>query len=487
MNDAPSSPALPRWARAVDLFTVALLVLVVQVWAFGRIDFGTWLRIGETWRLWLIIVAAACLRHYFVPHPSLPARIFGFVRRGVRDEAFRSTWPTTVTTRLAVLLVGYLGVVAVGFPPGTPPIRVSNNEAANLALRWDTGWYMQIALEGYRYEPNSVGQQNIAFFPGYPLAVRAAANLLGSQRIFGERELPPGMAMEQLQQRFLAAGLIVSLVAFGWGLMWLYRLARQHLDDSAARSALLLMSAYPFAVYFSAAYTEALMLLALAASFYLVGQQRWGPAAAFALLGGITRPNGFLLAGPLGVIVLKQLLEKRNAGAPQGELTRHAVIGLTVAALPAFGVGLYSLYIYSLTGDLLAWREAHTAWGRSYTGFPTLFTPVTLITEQGLVEYTTSQPIEALNAVAAIGAVVMIWPITTRLGLEYGLLMLLNIAPPMFFGGFLSMGRVTSLLFPMFFLTASVLSERQRQNLTVGFALLQGFTAILFFTWRRML
>ena len=155
--------------------------------------------------------------------------------------------------------------------------------------------------------------------------------------------------------------------------------------------------------------------------------------------------------------------------------------------MPLVGVLIYSGFVYSLTGDPIAWREAHSACGRNYTGFPTLMTPIESVTERGLVEYTSAQPIEALNAVGAILACALIWPITRRLGPEYGLFMVLNVGPSLLFGGFLSMGRVTSLLFPMFMYLALVLADRQRQALAVGFAVVQGLAAVLFFTWHRFL
>ena len=116
-----------------------------------------------------------------------------------------------------------------------------------------------------------------------------------------------------------------------------------------------------------------------------------------------------------------------------------------------------------------------------------MIVPLASITERGVVEYTTAQPIEALNAVGAILACALIWPITRRLGPEYGLFMILNVGPPLIFGGFLSMGRVTSLLFPMFMYLALVLADRQRQALAVGFAVVQGLAAVLFFTWHQFL
>ena len=40
---------------------------------------------------------------------------------------------------------------------------------------WDSSWYMRIAEEGYRYTPGE--QSSVAFFPVYPLAIRAVEAL----------------------------------------------------------------------------------------------------------------------------------------------------------------------------------------------------------------------------------------------------------------------------------------------------------------------
>jgi hypothetical protein len=42
--------------------------------------------------------------------------------------------------------------------------------------RWDAGWYVEIARDGYRYEPGV--PSNAAFFPLYPLLIRAVHALL---------------------------------------------------------------------------------------------------------------------------------------------------------------------------------------------------------------------------------------------------------------------------------------------------------------------
>lgn len=53
-------------------------------------------------------------------------------------------------------------------------------------------------------------------------------------------------------------------------------------------------------------------------------------------------------------------------------------------------------------------------------------------------------------------------------------------------GGLLSMGRVTSVLFPVFLWLGAALPATHRHAWIGLFALLQGFVAVMFFTWRPL-
>ena len=55
------------------------------------------------------------------------------------------------------------------------------------------------------------------------------------------------------------------------------------------------MAAYPFAVFFSAPYTEALFVLGAIAAFYHCRRAEWLQAATWGFLVGLTRPNGCFL------------------------------------------------------------------------------------------------------------------------------------------------------------------------------------------------
>ena len=162
----------------------------------------------------------------------------------------------------------------------------------NLPLRWDAGWYLDIAV-GYRWSPAAEGQQNVAFFPAYPALMSLGAALVNA----GNE--PEGLGVRLSYERYyvwhLAAGLVVALAAFLWGLAYVYRLAREDLDDRSATSAVLLLCAFPFAVFYGAPYSESLFLLATVAAFFHARRGEWGVACVWGALAGLTRPNGFVL------------------------------------------------------------------------------------------------------------------------------------------------------------------------------------------------
>ena len=194
--------------------------------------------------------------------------------------------------------VGYLAVFMIGYANGRAPLRHFTNELLNLPVRWDAGWYLSIVTDGYRYTPGDPSvQQNIVFFPAYPMLMRVAGRLLGGD-----------------MTGYVAAGTIISLAAFFAALIYLYLFARDRDGDETARGAVWLLAAYPFAIFFGALYTESLFLLGTVAAFYHFSKRQFWHAAAWGLLVGLTRLNGSLLVIPLGWLALTL---GRHTGRPR--------------------------------------------------------------------------------------------------------------------------------------------------------------------------
>jgi hypothetical protein len=162
---------------------------------------------------------------------------------------------------------------------------------------------------------------------------------------------------------------------------------------------------------------------------------------------------------------------------------------VVAAARPQIGAALYSAYLYQRFGDPLIWMQGQVAWGRVFEGVgPGIDALVsgsqTLLSAEGIYDYSVSNPVDLLNTLAAVFAIVGVVPVVWRLGLAYGAFVAINIFPPLLVGGMLSIGRMTSVLFPLFVWLGWRVPAGYRTSVIVAFAMLQALVAALFFTWR---
>jgi hypothetical protein len=132
------------------------------------------------------------------------------------------------------------------------------------------------------------------------------------------------------------------------------------------------------------------------------------------------------------------------------------------------------------------WARMQGAWGRSYAGLEGVAGRIGFAANLGVVRWIAERPVDALNGAALIFMLAMIWPVWRRLGLAWAALIVVNVLPPLFAGGLLSMGRITSTVFPAFVALAIVLPRRVTAPVLTIFALGQGLVAVLFFTWRPL-
>ena len=146
----------------------------------------------------------------------------------------------------------------------------------------------------------------------------------------------------------------------------------------------------------------------------------------------------------------------------------------------------YSAYVHDLTGSWFGWARLHEAWGRSFQGLAPLARGLARIDDEGLARALMLVPYDTLNALAFVFALVMLWPVFRRLGLSAAVFVIINIVPPVLAGGVLSMGRLTSTLFPAFLALAAILPRRFVLPFVTAFALGQGLVAAIFFTWRPL-
>jgi hypothetical protein len=247
---------------------------------------------------------------------------------------------------------------------------------------------------------------------------------------------------------------------------------------------------YPFGVFYSALYSESVFLLGAVGAIYHFRRHELVRAAAFGLLAGLSRPNGFLVSSLLGlatVIPVWQAWRGRRlpGGAPFVVRWPQLMLRLLAASAPVAGMLLFSVYVWTLTGDPFTWTKLQQAWGRSvgYLG-PLIGDRVAHYANVGLLAYIEENPSEILNGAAALVGIFAVGPIVRRIGLEYGVFVALCILPPFISAGTISLGRYTAPLFPIFLWLAAAIPAQRRLYWVAAFAAGQALVAALFFSWR---
>jgi hypothetical protein len=501
ISDARLAPA----AKAADGATVALVAIAVW-WILVARPVGVFNSIGGSLSPVILLYIAGSIqvvRHLMWPKPSIASRL-ARVRIRAKPHLYAAC-RAFVVTRPAVFVIAIAAVATIGIT-STPGFVLSRDPVANLPARFDAGWYGGIALDGYYWDNTFQRQRNIAFFPAMPLLMRPVGALFGMYDVTASRE--------RRMLRALWAGTVVSLVAFFWALYYVSRLAEELIGAERAAAAALLLAAYPFAVFFSAPYTESLFLLGAAGASYHFLRRDWAAAAILGLLAGLTRPNGCLLSVPLALLALQgwtgacgpsegpkgSAAERRpraralGGGAPSAVTNADrigerfaAAISLAVAAMPGVGMLLFTLYLHRLTGGVwFAWARSHEAWGRTYEGLEPILHLAQRLRDEPLVPLILNDPFNAINAGGVLFALALTYAVFRRVGFAWGVFVLISLLPPLFAGGLVSIGRLTSTLFPLFIALAAILPARAVPSWAVAFGIGQGFCATLFFTWHAL-
>ena len=155
-------------------------------------------------------------------------------------------------------------------------------------------------------------QQNIVFFPAYPMLVRIAGRLLGGDMI-----------------GYVAAGMIVSIAAFFGALVYLYAFTRERYGDEVATRHNLAARRVSVRDFFR----RALHRVALPARHgrrlcTISRDSEFGRAACWGVLVGLTRLNGALLVLPLAMLAIALLRLPRLRTARASRPRRRRASGL---------------------------------------------------------------------------------------------------------------------------------------------------------------
>lgn len=386
-----------------------------------------------------------------VTAPSRPA--FGTALRACArafDDHALVVW-SFLASRLALLAIGLLTQVHIRpLAVQGNALHLSDQQALNVWGAWDTGWYVNLALNGYQRAPGADGQANWAFFPAFPALASGIANLTG---------LSPFEAM-----------LAVSNLAFFAALILIHRLTRDHFDRRTADLAVVLLCVAPGSYIFSAAYTEALFLACVAGSLILMRDRRWLAAGIVAAMAALTRNLGVGLLLPYAWIALERLRAGARGKEPLGapELARIGLGGLA----PLAAVTGFMLYLQARTGDALAFLHIQTAWRRSLSApFAALLDSLphpSSVNDADLPSLAT--------AWAALGLLVVLG--VMRRWFLLSLALFLTLVP--LATGVTSFSRYALVILPLWMALARVLADRPRAAMAcvAALAMLNGFMMV---------
>lgn len=379
----------------------------------------------------------------------------------------RIRWPPAMVDVLFALGVSQVVTLGVAFVanvlfsasrPRTLALPFRRAKLAEIFAAWDSGWYFDIAARGYYFAAD--GQSSVAFFPLYPLLMRTVGTVLGG----GDRAL-------------WMSGVIVSCTSFAFALFALHRFAERTLGNrEAARRTVLYVSLFPFSIFFTRVYAEALLLLTTVLAVSNASRGGWPRAGAWGALATLARPNGILIAIPLILIALQQ---------PRGlvqVVTRLAWLLPVPLALAG-----YSAFVYHLSGDPLAWLAAQVHWGYSLGHAPwqQLLKMISRLLRYGLYDYffvSRMAPYRLFHGVTALVFLALTPAVFKHLGPAMGLYVLVSLLVPLSSNALEGVGRYSAVLFPVFMLVGSVRSHRVHEFVLVASALVLALFLGLFVT-----
>lgn len=281
--------------------------------------------------------------------------------------------------------------------------------------QWDANLYQSIARYGYFGGPDgTVAHPNqVAFFPGYPLALAA---------------------VHVLVRNWVASEVLLSLAAGPVAVVSLARLARNY------RAAQYLLLA-PSAVFLLVGYSESLFLACAIPAWLAAGRGRWWLAGALGFAAGLVRVNGLFLLAGLATMALC---------APHGPRWR-ALARLSPALLaPA----AYGLYLRAATGTWGAWMTANReGWGLTLTAPWTALRNTWRAAFEHRMDaaYALEYQLELGCMAVAVATVVVLlarrqWPEAVYVGATFGALACQSV--------YQSVPRSLALAFPLFVLLA---------------------------------
>jgi Gpi18-like mannosyltransferase len=346
-----------------------------------------------------------------------------------------------LTVILSKILIFSLGYAMVYFAQGpAAPLTIIMNQFS----RWDSPHYLDLAKNWYVNQGDPANF--IVFFPLYPILIRLTTISFTYMNL---------------------SALIVSNVSAFIASFFLYKLAKLDFGDGVATKAVLFMSIFPTAYFFSAIYTEGLFFALIIASLYYGRVGQWSLAGFLSMFAALTRLGGLLLLPALAVEYLHQ----------KGWKIRNVQANILWIGLSFVGFLIYLNINNQVTGNPFMFVEIERV------HWYTTLNPILGVTNA--FQWAISKPYPsniiigvAQIAFAAFGFAVIVAGFSTRLRLSYNVYMVLAWVLAVSGSWWLSVPRYVMAMFPMF-IVFGLLSRRRIVTLAVA---ISSLALLCFFT-----
>lgn len=242
-----------------------------------------------------------------------------------RDRTRAFVFPLAIYAATRVLFLGI-----------TASARILSQPRVTLAwfmTRWDASYYVTLAQRGYPH--GDVLDAKYAFFPAYPLSLRAV-----------DRILPHGT---------IIAGVLLSLTAGAVAVVALWQIATIMASRDVADRTVVLFCLFPGTVVFAWPYADAMLLAFMCLSILALLRGHWLLASVAAACATATRPSGLALVLPCAWVAW--------AVSDPSTVRRLLRAGIAVA-VSISGFAAYMLWLWAHTGDTHHWfRVERTVFG----------------------------------------------------------------------------------------------------------------------------
>ena len=383
-----------------------------------------------------------------------------------------------LVTRVALVIVGVLAMSVLGVKDDPSYTRLLDNvPALDMWHRWDAGFYTNIATDGYTWEREGQPSYDMAFLPGYPLAIRAVSGLT-----------PNGCTLSAyLSTCGTIGGLFISNLSLLGALILIFDLALALVDKKTAWCTAILLLLTPISIFLSGVYSEALFMFLSVLSFWCLKQDRDQLGIYF--LGAVIAASLASLTRSVGVALFPALLwyvwQATRTEGSRITLNPRSISRFLLAALPILAFGGYILWMGLRLGSPGAFFQGYQQfWGRELDpvqAFTRYFTPGVRVDLFGWWD-------SWIDPAATIFFLVLALIVFLRLKREWGIFALIAVLIPIMSGSLLSAPRYGAALFPFYILIGRWIARLERRwQQGIVYAVASGAALLFlvrFVTWR---